>query len=393
MRRLPPLLAAVLACAFAADAQAVSDASWCSAKAPPCIVSAARNGSPVGPSDPTYDIDAFGYTTSGSHETSWSVLKPGNPDPLDLGAAALSDHWTVTIDTGTVIPRVASQYADGVTVTRGPDPGPAHRHITIAADPVTFESNDECDVSSYPWTCPFRASSEREAQLQGWVTDYNAWDDVPQRQSMYGMNYSTNVAVTSLPPEIENDPATGAERILLRLANQHERPGGDVFHGFVHLRIPNRFLRRVYDIDDPAALTTSGLTTSGGGGGTASVTQEASGNAMLVDVTGITFSQRLIRIKRGKIVPTKPTRLRAERTGRHGARIRFRRSRSRGSKVTSYGAKCTAKDASASASSTKPPIRLTELEPGMSYRCRIRARSQAGQGPKSKRVTVPAKPD
>lgn len=94
----------------------------------------------------------------------------------------------------------------------------------------------------------------------------------------------------------------------------------------------------------------------------------------------------------GTVVPTKPTKVRAERTSKHGARIRFRRSQSRGSEITSYEAKCSAEHASASGNATKPPIRLGDLEQGVAYRCRVRARSKAGPGPWSKRVTVPAKP-
>lgn len=391
MRRLLPGLAVVLGCVFAADAGAADGQYWCGTHAPPCIESATRAGVAVNPTDPDFDVTVIGFAGGGSHDALWDVQRLGVPDASDLGASELGVHWTVTIDTGASVPRVASEYADDVTVTRQLKSG-GYR-VTIAGVPVTFENNDECNVSTYPWTCPFKASSERKAIFQGQVTDYGAWEDVPQREAMFGMNYSTNVAVTSLPPEIEDDPATGAQRLLLRMANQHKRPNGQVFQGFAHLRIPNRFLRSVYEIDDPSALTTSGLTTSGGGGGTVSITQEAGDDAMLVDVTGITFSQRLLRINRGKIIPTKPTRLRAERTGRHGARIFFKRSRSRGSKVTSYGVKCTGKDASASASATKPPIRLTELEEGVSYRCRVRPRSKAGPGPRSKRVTVSARPD
>ncbi|HKP90671.1 MAG TPA: fibronectin type III domain-containing protein [Thermoleophilaceae bacterium] len=392
MRRLLPLLAVALGCVFATDAGAADGQYWCGTHAPPCIESATRDGAAIGPGDPTFDVGVTGFTGDGSHSALWDVTRPGADDPFELGAAERSVRWTVTIDMGATIPRVVFQYGGDLAVTRATGPGGAHR-ITIASNPVTLENNDECNVSTFPWTCPFRASSERKGTLQGQVTDYDAWDDVPQRESFLGMNYSTNIAVTSLPPEIEADPATGAQRLLLRLANQHERPSGEVFRGFVHLRIPNRFLRLVYGVDDPSALTTSGLTTSGGGGGTASVTQEAGDDAMLVDVTGITFSQRLLRIRRGKIVPTKPTRLRAERTGRHGARIFFKRSRSRGSKVTSYAVKCRGDNASAEGSATKPPVRLTQLEEGVSYRCRVRPRSKAGQGPSSKRVTVPAKPD
>jgi hypothetical protein len=387
MRRLLPVLAVALGCVFAAAAQAADGQYWCDAKAAPCVLSAARNGTPVAPSDPAYDLSVLGSETEGSTDALWSV-KRSNGDH-DLGAAALGDHWTVTLDMGDVVPRVASQYADNVTVTRSAAAGGTH-HVTIAGDPVTFEDNEKCDTSVDPWTCPFKADGESKALLQGEVTDYGSWTDVPQRESMFGLNYSTNIAVSSIPPEIENDPATGAQRLLLRLANQHERPNGAVFKGFVHLRIPNRFLKVVYEIDDPSSLTTGGLTTAGGGGGTATIEQEAGDDAMLVDVTGITFSQRLLRIRRGKIVPTKPTKLQAERTGRHGARIRFHRSRSRGSKVTTYTAKCKAKDASASAFATKPPLRLTQLEAGTAYRCRVRARSRAGLGPNSKSVTIPA---
>jgi hypothetical protein len=68
------------------------------------------------------------------------------------------------------------------------------------------------------------------------------------------------MAATGLPPEIVNDPTTGAPQLLVRLANPHFRQDGStVFHGFAHQRIPNAFLREVYAIDSPATLTTSGL--------------------------------------------------------------------------------------------------------------------------------------
>jgi hypothetical protein len=384
MRRLLPALAVAAGWVFVADAQAADDQYWCSKKAAPCIVSASRNGTPVTPSDPVYDVTVTAFSGDGSEGALWNVQR-SNGDH-DLGAAALGDHWSVTLDLYHVAPGVASQYADNVTVKRAPA---SDGTVTIAGDPVTVEEGGDCDTSAHPWTCPNRAKGESKALLQGRVIDYDSSTDL-QRRSMRGMNYSTNVAATSIPPEIENDPATGADQLLLRLANHHLHPDGSVFEGFVHLRIPNFFLRVVYEIDNPSTLTASGLKTTGAGGGTVSITQETGRDAMLVDVTGITFSQRLLRIRRGKIVPTKPTRLRAERTGRHSARIRFHRSKPRGSNVTSYVVRCSAKNASARAFATHPRLHLTALVEGRAYRCRVRARSKAGAGPKSKRVTIPA---
>jgi hypothetical protein len=388
MRRPLFLIAAVFGCLLGAGpAQAADSADWCSAKAPPCIVSASREGTPVAATDPNFDVRVVESDVEKSKNLLWHISKPAS---AELGSGEIGKHWALTIDTGDIVPRVSSEYGDDVTVTRQPQPGGTYR-ITIAGTPVTTTNNDDCDTSVWPWTCPATATSEFQGYFAGEVTDYGTWEDVDQREAMYGIHYARNIAVTSLPPEIEDDPATGAQQLLIRMANQHAHPDGSPFVGFLHMRIPNRFLRLTYGVDDPASMTSTSLKTSIGAG-SASVTQEPGADAMLVDVTGITFSHRLLRIRRGTVVPTKPTKVHAERTSKHGARIRFQRSKSRGSKVTSYVARCTAKHAAASGNATGPPIKLGELEEGVAYRCRVRARSKAGPGPWSKPVNLPAKP-
>src|SRR5215210_8043539 len=122
MRRLLPALAVVLGCLFAADAGAADGQYWCGTHAPPCIESATRDGTAIGPGDATFDVAVTGFTGAGSHDALWDVERVGAPDPFELGAAERSVLWTVTIDFGTDEPRVASQYADNFTVTRAPRP-------------------------------------------------------------------------------------------------------------------------------------------------------------------------------------------------------------------------------------------------------------------------------
>lgn len=367
---------AVLAFAFGAPSPASAGSVWCAAPtAPPCVVSATRNGSTVNEASTDYDIQLSPLSSGGSNEVLWNVWNE-TAGSYDLGSAALADTWVVTIDVGAFTPRVVFTRGEDVEIVR------SGSQVTITAHPIS--PTDGCDTSSWPWTCSSTATNQWDGYLDGHITDYGAWEDVPQREAMNGMNYNTNIDAVSLPPEIEEDPATGQQRLLIRLANSHFRTNGTtVFLGFGHLRIPNLFLRRVYGIDDPSTLTGTGLAPSvsgGAGGGTITVTQEPGDTAMLVDFEGMTFSTRLIRIRRGIITPSRPRALRAKRVSAHRGTLRFDLARPRGSKITGYRGRCASRSDVEAVTGLKSPLVVAGLMPGVAYSCSVRARAKAGAG-------------
>ncbi len=382
------VLASVLA--FGNASTAKTSSSWCADGAsPPCIESATLNGGTITSADPTWSLHTVVLPTPGSSQFIWTVEKDGS---AELGSGSLSDDWVVEFDVGSEIPRVVFTHGDDVTVTRTPDGGGLY-HVTVAATPIVIVG--ECDQTSWPWTCPATATQEWDGYLDGQITDYEVWSDPAQRDSFYGMNYSSNVAATSLPPEIVPDPATGEERILVRLANPHFlMDGTTMFQGFAHQRIPNAFLRTVYGIDSPGTLTTSGLapTVTGAGSGTVAVTEDPGGGAMLVDATGLTFSARKLLINRGVITPTKPLNVRARRVRPGAGRVRFDPATPRGSKITGYRARCVHDASVVVVTGSGSPITVNGLQHGVGYDCHVRALSKAGPGTPSALAHMPAHP-
>ncbi len=373
-----------------ASAPALADERWCiDGDAPPCVTSATLDGTALSSANPIYDIDTFA-TVGGPGEASgmdWSILDTTSPDALELGASALGQVWVITWNLGGVVPRVAYIRGDEAEVSRD-DSGVAHS-ITVGASPALATDNAECDPSADPWFCPETAASQREAYLAGQVTDYATWTDVAERGSFYGMDLATNIGLSSTPPEIEEDPVTGGQRLLLRLANQHFLTNGTtIFEGDAMIRIPALFLSRVYGIDNPSALIGPGVTVTGASGGTSSVVADPGGEAVTVKVAGLTFSERKLKIEGFRITPTRPTRLRAKRKGQFTGRISFRKSKSRGSTVRRYQALCRAGGDLELRRSQGSPIRVGGLTPDTKYRCTVRAVSRAGDGTAA-RIVIP----
>jgi hypothetical protein len=391
------------AAAFVPAAQAADDQDWCSVKVgTPCIISAAVNGTPVAKDDDTWDIYAFyGGPSGGSKSFEWWVERIASPGSRrNLGAAATDDHWVITIDTGHIVPRVATMTGDAMVIDRQPQ-GDGTYHVTVEGTPIPITAgaqdgtNDDCDQSAWPWTCKETAVRDVDAVFGGWITDYGSWDDVDQRESFYGMNYATNIEATDIPPQVFGDPSAGTAQLVIGLANPHFQHDGDVFHGFLHMRIPNAFLKAVYDVDDPASMSGTSLTTSysgaAPGSGTTTVSQEASGNAMLVDASGLTFSSKRLHIKPGVVTPTRATNLKAHRVTSHRGRIAFTRAKARGSHIRGYQARCVSlnKNSVVKDSGPSTPLVVHGLRAHTAYDCRVRAKSKAGFGKWSKPDRMP----
>lgn len=365
--------------------------SFCGDQPAPCISSATAGGVAITPSDPKYYPTVLLSTSGGSHDLLWQVQDKTGPDPYDLGAADRSVQFVITIDTGTTNPRVAFTFGHDVTVNRAGD-GDGTYHVTITAHPIQLQDNSGCVTNLWPWVCPTPAM-QREGYLGGQVTDFNAWTDASQRDSFQGMNLSTNIEVTSIPPEISTD-ASGNPALLIRMASAHfMADGSTVFYGFEHIRIPNAFLRVVYGIDYPSTLTGVGLVPTGAGpGAVITVHQEAGDDAMLVDITNMTFSAHLVKVKRGTITPTRPQNVHAARTTIRRGTLKFGSAKPRGSRITGYTGRCVSGSSVLTAKAASAPIVVTGLLPDRAYACQVRASSKAGPGWWSGKVTLPRHP-
>lgn len=169
--------------------------------------------------------------------------------------------------------------------------------------------------------------------------------------------------------------------------------GSTVFHGFEHIRIPNAFLRVVYGIDYPSTLTTVGLVPTGAGpDAVVSVHQEAGDDAMLVDITNMTFSAHLVKVKRGTITPTRAQNIHAVRTTIHGGKLKFGPAEPRGSHITGYRGRCISGSSVVTAKAASSPIVVTGLLRDRAYTCQVQALSKVGPGRWSGNVTMPRHP-
>jgi hypothetical protein len=190
------------------------------------------------------------------------------------------------------------------------------------------------------------------------------------------MDSWTNVEETYIPPEISGDPLQFVEP----LTNSHELAGGAVFHGFYHVVLPNAFLVDM-GIDDPSTLSSSGMAVSlGSGTGTSSVSTVT--NGVEVDVTGLTFTHRTVKVKRGNILPTRPSNVQTHRRGSTHATVSFHAARARGSHIRHYAVICSAAHhASRKGSARRSPVWVKGLASGVAYRCKVRAVAKVGAGP------------
>ncbi len=357
------------------------------------VVSATKNGANL-PDNRIGTLCTPG-ADGASSDVSWQVWDGPADNPsssIDLGLASHSDTYVITLDTGTILPRVTDTKGGSVSVSRAKQ-GDGHWYVTITAKPVL--ATGECNTTVSPWTCSSVATKQWDGYLGGSITDYGTWEDVAQRNAFFGMDYASNIDAGTIPPQIVADDE-GAAMILLEFANSHFQmtPATTVFKGQASIVIPNAFLKEVYSIDDPASLTTGGLAPvlTGSGSGTVSVADI--GGALKVTVTDMTFSKRLLKIHRGNIKPGKPTHLKADRKTAGKVKLTYDRAKARGSKIKGYTITCSAKSGPKhvlTVKDRKPATTVTGLHADTAYTCKVKARSKAGNG-KAAKVKVSAKP-
>src|ERR1700683_5344720 len=350
---------------------AIFPSEWCGNQAPPCVVSASRNGVAITESDPVYAVSASGSLLSdGEFLTQWGIADAqihgtyATLAPGDVGVP-----FSITVDVGAHPPRVTDEYTGDVSVTDTYDSGAGTWDVTVSGAAVEQGVNADCDAVA--WTCPSNETNTIVA-FQGEIGDWQQWSDQAEWNDFSGLDQWTNAELTEIPPQITGNPLTISEEI----GNSHEL-NGQLFQGFWYAVLPNAFLVDM-GINDPSTLTSAGVSASAG---TGTVTVTPGPTSTEIAITGITFSPRMIRIKRGTITPTAPTALKTRRASATVASLTFRAARPRGSYVRSYEGRCWARHRTTRyGTASRSPVKVSKLIRGVSYSCQVRAKAAVGYG-------------
>ncbi len=351
----------------------IDPAEWCVNHAPPCVVAASRDGVAITTTDATYAVSAAGSMQSnGEFLTQWSIADAqikgtfATLAPGDVGVP-----FSITVNVGAHQPRVTDEYADGVSISKSLTAG--DWDVTVSGTAVEQGVNADCNAVTF--TCPVNETNTIVA-FQGEIGDWQQWSDSAQWSDFNGLNQWTNTELTEIPPQITGNPFTITEEI----GNSHEL-NGTVFEGFWDGVLPNAFLVDM-GINDPSTLTSAGISASVGTG-TVTVTPGLSSTE--IAITGITFSHRVVHIKRGTITPAAPLYLRTRRASAKVAVLGFHASRPRGSFVRSYQGRCWAKHRTTRfGTARRSPLKVSSLVRGVSYMCQVRGKAVVGYGPWSR---------
>ena len=198
----------------------------------------------------------------------------------------LADVWVVTINTGATYPAETFSRARNVTVVRGSS-GASHT-VRFTVQPVRI-ADQGCNSSG---VCSLVAGRTSPGYLDGWVDDLSYVDDPADRAAMRGFDLSTNADWVSTPLQLDYD----TNSIVLDAANAHfESDSTTVFVGEAEFRIPFAMLSRLYNVDDPASLTASAFRVTAPGA-SASTSVVVGASSVKVELDGITFTKRRLRI-------------------------------------------------------------------------------------------------
>jgi hypothetical protein len=373
------LIAAGLATVAPGGAHA-ADPQFCADGRPaPCLVSILRDGSPVDPVTYSGFVDTY-TPPDDDHNTGFTLLKNGSDDL----AGEVGHVFTVTLDTGTIQPRIVSGWGvDGHAVRI--DDGDGTWQVEVTLEPA--EMLMSCDGEACPVIAPDYALRVRAGVHVDDATWYAAGGGDPD--ALTGLDEFSNVNLLWYPPTITVDSA-GVVTMDIAMKNSHFYPDGTtVFLGHANIRLPNHVLRDLYGIPDPGTMAPgSFVSTSTSGTVTSAPTGPGDGWDIVMD--GMTFSKQHLRLTRGVITPTRPRDVRAVRVNAHRGKV-FGASSPRGAKVRGYAARCVAGRHVVTGSATTSPVVVSGLHTGRRYECRITARSKAGPSRASAVVVLPAR--
>ncbi len=340
---------------------------WCADGNPaPCLVSLTHNGEPVTSADHGYQLQMT------------AKLKSGNDPRFQWQMAGTSeltagDTFVMTWNLGSALtPDRTENFAGGTLVRRL---GATHQ-VQITAHPVLMTQGCN-EASAWPWTCPTIATGQSyvlsgEVHQLGADTSLMGFDQSQNAQGVNGIFLETN-------PD-------GSQYLSTEMVNSHFlTDGSTLVDGGARFRISYAMLRSEFGIPDPETMVASSLTGQvNSSTATFKVMQDPNGGGMIVDVEGMHFSRKVIKVRRGTIVPTKPGSVKAKRIGKR-ARLTFTRSRARGARPTGYVVRCRPPHGSTVvAKGKRSPIVVRGLKAKVRYTCTIRATSKAGPGTAAK---------
>jgi hypothetical protein len=238
-----------------------------------------------------------------------SAARNGPAWPFTLNPA---DRYSITINTKAILPGETFARGSDVKVDRQLD-GLGHHLVTFEQNPVRV-ADDSCTGAG---ACTMTATRTLPGYLDGHIDNLAHISDPDDEAAMRGFDLASNIDWVSSPLEL--DYVTNS--IFLRVNNAHfESDGSTVIQGLAEFKLPFPMLRRLYHVDDPASLTPAAFSVTGAGGAaTTTVEVDPDGETVRVDIDGITFSKKRLRIT-GDTRPTRPRTSRAIASPRRGAR-------------------------------------------------------------------------
>jgi hypothetical protein len=395
LRRTTILLAA-LACALAATPAASAHSGFTLEKCdlgppvvvgPPCVVSVKKNGAAIpynaAPGGSNDLVVATHYHVPGDPAIrfNFSISAPDGSFTLDR-----TKRYQVVLNLGAVYPGETFARGHDVRVDRTVAGG--HNIVTFIQNPVRM-ADDSCTGAG---VCSMTAIRTSTGYLDGWIDNLTYISDAGDRAAMRGFDLASNADWVSSPLELDDS----TDSIFLRVANSHfEHDGTTPFIGSAEFKLPFPMLRRLYEVDDPASLTPAAFSVTGAGSAaTTDVDVDATGHTVHVQLEGLTFSRRRLRII-GDTRPGRPRDVVARRLTSTRGRISFSPATPRGSLIRGYKATCRYSSPTLRHHSfvigPGSPLIVRNLRPGLRYACTVRATSRAGLG-RIARVTMPRFP-
>jgi len=357
----------------AAPATAESfQARWCTDSPAPCLVSATRNGTPITAADPGYRIEMIGVSNNPDFTYTAFLLRHTS------GVLDLDDTFSLTFDLGKkLVPDYTESYISRPDVDRIDDGDGSHK-VTITGQPVllTYGCND-----SYPSVCS-ETATDQDYEFSGEIQEL--------KTNLEFRGFDRSQSVDSVNGIFLETPSRGAPYLTSDWANSHfQTDGTTVVQGEARFRLPYKMLKDDFGVPDPATMVASSMVGSVNGKPAGfEITQDPDGGGVYVDIDGVTFSKKTIKVKRGKITPTRATLTKTKRTSAIRGKLSFEKATARGARVNGYQARCTSgKSVATSVGGKKAyrtPLLIGGLKPGVTYRCSVRALSKAGPGKWSK---------
>jgi hypothetical protein len=373
--RLAPLAALCLVASGLAVALTSAPASaesfqerWCTDKPAPCLLSASRNGVALTAADPDISVEMIGVQNNPDFKYTAFLVRSTS------GVLDLSDTYSLTFDLGNkLVPDYTESYTSRPDVDRIDD-GDGTYKLSITGRPVllTYGCND-----AYPSVCTETATDQT----------YEFSGEIQQLKTNLELRgFDRSQSVDSVNGIFLETPPGAAPYLTSDWANSHfQTDGTTVVLGQARFRIPYPLLEDSFGVPDPETMVASSIVGSINGAPAGfAFSQDPDGGGVYVDIAGVTFSNKTVKVKRGAITPTRARLTSAKRKAPQKAKLVFDKSTPRGAKVTGYRARCVSgrsvETVKANRKAFKTGMVVRGLAPGRTYSCSVRALSKAGPG-------------